>query len=139
MEEDNNEFDNEKIIINTPKIMILSNKSSLDKKLNSDDYKKVSLSDKNISAFLLDNDKNFERNVKKTNTIKFDKNDYFMKNDDNNSTTYKSSNNDDKIKKVTFSTVEVIRVKNFKRLNKLNSAPKNEEINESDNTNCIIY
>ena len=73
MEEDNNEFDNEKVIINTPKIMILSNKSSIDKKVNSDDYKKVSLSDKNVSAFLLDNDKNFERNEKKTKTVIFDK------------------------------------------------------------------
>ena len=138
MEEDN-ELDNERVIINTPKIMTLSNKSSIDKKVNSDDYKKVSLSDKNVSAFLLDNDKNFERNEKKTKTIIFDKNDFFMKNDDNNSTTYKSSNNDDKIKKVTFSTIEIIRVKNFQRLNKINSAPKKEEVNESDNTNCIIY
>ena len=138
MEEDY-ESDNEGVIINTPKIMTLSNKSSIDKKLNSDDYKKVSLSDKRVSAFLLDNDNNFERNEKKTKTVKFDGNEFFMKNDDNNSTTCKSSNNDDKIKKVTFSTIEIIRVKNFKRLNKLNSAPKNEEIHESDNTNCIIY
>jgi hypothetical protein len=138
MEEDN-ELDNERVIINTPKIMTLSNKSSIDKKLNSDDYKKVSLSDKRVSAFLLDNDNNFERNEKKTKTVKFDGNEFFMKNDDNNSTTCKSSNNDDKIKKVTFSTIEIIRVKNYKRLNKINSAPKIEEVDESDKTNCIIY
>ena len=135
MEEDN-ELDNERVIINTPKIMTLSNKSSIDKKLN---YKKVSLSDKRVSAFLLDNDNNFERNEKKTKTVKFDGNEFFMKNDDNNSTTCKSSNNDDKIKKVTFSTIEIIRVKNYKRLNKINSAPKIEEVDESDKTNCIIY
>ena len=138
MEEDY-ESDNEGVIINTPKIMTLSYKSSIDKKFNSEDYKKFSLSDKKISSFLLDNDNdNFDKNEKKNKSLIIDKNKFFMKNDDNNSTTSKSSIND-KIKKVTFSTIEIIRVKNFKRLNKLNSAPKNEEIHESDNTNCIIY
>ena len=37
-----------------------------------------------------------------------------------NSTTSINSNND-KIKKVTFSTVEIIRIKNYKQFNKLNS------------------
>ena len=141
MEEDY-ESDNEGVIINTPKIMSLSNKSSIDKNLNSDDYKKVSLSDKRVTSFLLDNDKDtdkFDRKENKNKTVIIDKSKFFVKNDDNNSTTSKSSNNDDKIKKVTFSTIEIIRVKNFKRFNKLNSSPKNEEINESDNTNCIIY
>ena len=139
MEEDYYESDNEGVIINTPKIMTLSYKSSIDKKFNSEDYKKFSLSDKKISSFLLDNDNdNFDKNEKKNKSLIIDKNKFFMKNDDNNSTTSKSSIND-KIKKVTFSTIEIIRVKNFKRLNKLNSAPKNEEIHESDNTNCIIY
>ena len=139
MEEDYYESDNEGVIINTPKIMTLSYKSSIDKKINSEDYKKFSLSDKRISSFLLYNDNdNFDKNEKKNKSLIIDKNKFFMKNDDNNSTTSKSSIND-KIKKVTFSTIEIIRVKNFKRLNKLNSAPKNEEIHESDNTNCIIY
>ena len=138
MEEDY-ESDNEGVIINTPKIMTLSNKSSIDKKINSEDYKKFSLSDKRISSFLLDNQNdNCDRIEKKNKTVIIDKNKFFMKNDDNNSTTSKSSIND-KIKKVTFSTIEIIRVKNFKRFNKLNSAPKNEEINESDNANCIMY
>ena len=138
MEEDY-ESDNEGVIINTPKIMTLSNKSSIDKKINSEDYKKFSLSDKRISSFLLENQNdNCDRIEKKNKTVIIDKNKFFMKNDDNNSTTCKSSIND-KIKKVTFSTIEIIRVKNFKRFNKLNSAPKNEEINESDNANCIMY
>ena len=136
MEEDY-ESDNKREVINSPKIMTLSNKSSIDKKLNSDDYKNVSLSDKSVSSFLLANE-NFEENEKKNKFVIIDKNKFFLKNDDNNSTTCKSSIND-KIKKVTFSTVEIIRVKNFKRLNKLNSIPKNEEVNESDNTNCVIY
>ena len=139
MEDDYYESDKEGVIITTPKIMTLLYKSSIDKKFNSEDYKKFSLSDKKISSFLLDNDNdNFDKNEKKNKSLIIDKNKFFMKNDDNNSTTSKSSIND-KIKKVTFSTIEIIRVKNFKRLNKLNSAPKNEEIHESDNTNCIIY
>ena len=136
MEEDY-ESDNERVIINTPKIMTFSNKSSIDKTINSDEYKKISLSDKRITPFLLDSD-NFNEHEKKNKTVIIDKNKFFLKNDDNNSTTSKSSIND-KIKKVTFSTVEIIRVKNFKRLNRLNSVPKNEEVNEPDNTNCTIY
>ena len=46
-----------------------------------------------------------------------------------NSTTSINSNND-KIKKVTFSTVEIIRIKNYKQFNKLNSYLANEKKNK---------
>ena len=46
-----------------------------------------------------------------------------------NSTTSITSNND-KIKKVTFSTVEIIRIKNYKQFNKLNSYLTDEKRNK---------
>ena len=46
-----------------------------------------------------------------------------------NSTTSINSNND-KIKKVTFSTVEIIRIKNYKQFNKLNSYLTDEKRNK---------
>ena len=46
-----------------------------------------------------------------------------------NSTTSINSNND-KIKKVTFSTVEIIRIKNYKQFNKLNSYLADEKRNK---------
>ena len=57
------------------------------------------------------------------------------------STTSINSNND-KIKKVTFSTVEIIRIKNYKQFNKLNSYLTDENRNKSsklkNNEMCII-
>ncbi len=47
-----------------------------------------------------------------------------------NSTTSINSNND-KIKKVTFSTVEIIRIKNYKQFNKLNSYKTDDKNNKS--------
>ena len=58
-----------------------------------------------------------------------------------NSTTSINSNND-KIKKVTFSTVEIIRIKNYKQFNKLNSYLADEKRNKSskikNNEMCCI-
>ena len=59
-----------------------------------------------------------------------------------NSTTSINSNNE-KIKKVTFSTVEIIRIKNYKQFNKLNSYLTDEKRNNSkkwkkDETCAII-
>ena len=58
-----------------------------------------------------------------------------------NSTTSINSNND-KIKKVTFSTVEIIRIKNYKQFNKLNSyladEKKNKSIKIKNNEMCCI-
>ena len=44
----------------------------------------------------------------------------------------------DKIKKVTFSTVEIIRVQNYKKYNKLNTIKRNENYNSIIDNNCII-
>ena len=60
------------------------------------------------------------------------------------STTSMSSNyNCDKIKKVTFSTVEIIRIQNIKNFNKLNSYKaddiQNNNASKDDNNNCSIF
>ena len=130
-----NEDDNEGEI-NIPKVMKLSNKSFLYKKMRLDNYKKNNLSNISVNSFL--SDTNCDNNDKLNNTVIIDKNKFFLKNEDNNSTTSKSSMND-KIKKVTFSTVEIIRVKNYKRYNKLNTAKKNENNNDSFDINCTIF
>ena len=131
----NYEDDNEGKI-NIPKVMKLSNKSFLYKKMKLDSYRKNNLSNISVKSFL--SDTNYDNNDKLNNTVIIDKNKFFLKNEDNNSTTSKSSMND-KIKKVTFSTVEIIRVKNYKRYNKLNTAKKNENYNDSFDINCTIF
>ena len=77
--------------------------------------------------------------IKLNNTAKIDKFRYNMKLEDGNSYTTKSSINY-KIKKVTFSTVEIIRVTNYKNYNKLNST-KRVDLNNSwfNNKNCLIF
>ena len=74
-------------------------------------------------------------------TIKINKYKINLKNKDINSTTTKLSNGsaNDKIKKVTFSTVEIIRVKNYKKYNKLNTSKKNENISFNLDNKCKIY
>ena len=44
----------------------------------------------------------------------------------------------DKIKKVTFTTVEIIRVDNYKKYNKLNTFKKKENYNSFIDDNCTI-
>ena len=74
-------------------------------------------------------------------TIKINKNKINLKNKDINSTTTKLSNGsvNEKIKKVTFSTVEIIRVKNYKKYNKLNTSKKNEHTSFNLDDKCAIY
>ena len=74
-------------------------------------------------------------------TIKINKNKINLKNKDINSTTTKLSNGsvNEKIKKVTFSTVEIIRVKNYKKYNKLNTSKKNENTSFNLDDKCAIY
>ncbi len=127
--------------INVPKIMNLSNKTLIEKKLEYIDHKRKNVSSTNLQELLscdIIND-NDEDNNKINTTITYDKNKFWFKNEDNsNSTTSKSSSNDLKIKKVTFSTVEIIRVKNYKRYNKINTAKKNEEVEDEFNK-CILF
>ena len=60
-----------------------------------------------------------------------------LKRTDSNSTTSINTNTD-KIKRVTFSTVEIIRIKNFKRFNKLNSYTNDEIKYEKNNNNYLM-
>ena len=124
--------------INLPKIMKVSNKSLLEKKIELKDYKIKNNSSNNVNDLLLGYNLADNYNEKKNNNFACDKNKFWFKNEDNNSTTAKSSN-EDKIKKVTFSTVEIIRVKNYKRYNLLNTVKKKEEEDDEENNNCIMF
>ena len=136
------EFDDEpEGEINIPKVMDLSNKCSINstnKKFNSSIFqKRRSLSTTTAPSFI--SNYSFYGKGLINNSPIIDKNKFFMKNEDNNSTTSKSSFND-KIKKVTFSTVEIIRVKNYKRYNKMNASKKVENEEDSgENINCLIF
>ena len=136
--------------INVPKIMNLSNKTLIEKKLEYIDHKRKNVSSTNLQELLscdIIND-NDEDNNKINTTITYDKNKFWFKNEDNsNSTTSKSSSNDLKIKKVTFSTVEIIRVEKYKKYNIMNTVSKTciqknmEEVKNknSDQTSCLIF
>ena len=71
-------------------------------------------------------DKKDNKLYKPMNSLEINKHRVKLKRTDSNSTTSINTNTD-KIKKVTFSTVEIIRIKNFKKFNKSNSYT-NEEI-----------
>ncbi len=60
-----------------------------------------------------------------------------LKRTESNSTTSVNTNTE-KIKRVTFSTVEIIRIKNFKRFNKLNSYTNDEIKYEKNNNNYLM-
>ena len=79
-------------------------------------------------------------NIKKNKTMKNEKYKYNIKTEDVNSITTKSSINY-KLKKVTFSTVEIIRVTNYKRYNKFNSYKRADFNNFSwfYHKNCFIF
>ena len=65
-----------------------------------------------------------------------------LKRTDTDSTTSVNTNSE-KIKKVTFSTVEIIRIQNYKQFNKLNSYRSDEIKYEKNNwnlsDNCSIF
>ena len=133
--EENYDVENEEII-NIPKIMSLSNILSEEKKLKLKKDRTRNLSFSGIHSFLSVIDLKANHKFNKTDT--FDKN---IKNR-HNSITYRPSINE-KNKKVTFTNVEVIRVKNYKKYNKLNSSKKKEEeeinINNNSGFNCILF
>ena len=125
-------------VINIPKVMKLSSISLIEKKLRLKGYKKKSISTTTLPTLSLYDD-NFDDNDKLNTSIIYDRNKISLKNEDNNSTKSKSPVKDDKIKRVTFSSVEIIRVKNFKRYNKLNTAKKNEEEVDDEYNTCILF
>jgi hypothetical protein len=76
-------------------------------------------------------------------TSRINKNKINLKNEDgisiSESTKVSRGSINYKIKKVTFSTVEIIRIENYKKYNKLNTAKKSENYKiESDNY-CIMF
>ena len=134
--EENYDVENEEII-NIPKIMSLSDLLSEEKKLKLNKQKTRNLSISSVNSYLSYNDLNDNEKFNKNDII--DKN---IRNRHSNSITSRSSL-DEKNKKVTFTNVEVIRVKNYKRYNKLNTSKKNEEEeiknNNSSDFNCILF
>ena len=79
---------------------------------------------------------------KPMNTIEINKHRVKLKRTESNSTTSVNTNTE-KIKRVTFSTVEIIRIQNFKQFNRLNSY-KYDEIKIEKNSwsltdNCGIF
>ena len=79
---------------------------------------------------------------KPLDTMEFNKHRVKLKRTDTDSTTSVNTNTE-KIKKVTFSTVEIIRIQNHKQFNRLNSY-KNDEIkfekkNWKLSDNCSVF
>ena len=83
----------------------------------------------------------FQPDDKLSLTTRIDKNKLCLKKEDFTSATTKLSAGsiNDKIKRVTFSTVEIIRVENYKKYNKLNTVKKNEINKASMDNNCILF
>ena len=125
--------------INVPKSLNISNKFFIDQspKYRHLRQNSLNLSKPKTSPNLIETD--FKNKDIFNNTVKIDKYKNYLKTEDNNSTTTKTSMHD-KLKKVTFSTVEIIRVANYKKYNKLNSIKKigNEEENIYDKI-CSIF
>ena len=131
----NDELENEEKI-NYPKIInlqsqLLSNKKN---KLSlKDDQNNIDNDD--LNSIISKDD--FEEKVKINNPLIKFKNKTNKKSEDNISTTIKSSNND-KIKNVTFSTVEIIRVESYKQYYKINTIKK-KDIKFLEGKNCFIF
>ena len=133
----NNEKETEEGIVNKIPLSInISNKFLCDKKSPMSHLRKNSLTIKTIEIanFLPENE--YSKNSI-LNTVRVEKYKYNLKFEDSNSTATKSSIND-KIKKVTFSTVEIIRIANYKAYNKLNTVKKNDNISRDNYNNCLI-
>ena len=134
-----NEFDTDEGIINKIPISInISNKFLSESKSCLKHYRKNSIVIKRINIPNKFSEKDFNNDIL-NNTVRYDKYKYNIKSEDSNSTTSKSSMND-KLKKVTFSTVEIIRVANYKKYNKVNTIKKNINNNTwLTEQNCIIF
>ena len=137
---DENEIESEGIINNIPKSINISNKFASEKRPKSVHFRVNSL-DLNKNIFLNKlSDKEFQSDDDLNRTIKIQSSKYNFKIEDNNSTASKSSS-EDKLKKVTFSTVQIIRVANYKKYNKVNTIKRNENnnSNQSDEEKCIVF
>ena len=134
----NNEI--EEGIINIPKAMNITNQFFTHLKPKNLLLRQNSLFSNMKKAPFILKEKVFRNRDILSKTTKIDKYRYNMKIEDNLSTTTKDSNHD-KLKKVTFSIVEIIRVENYKKYNKLNYIKKveNENINDSYYKICSIF
>ena len=134
----NNEI--EEGIVNIPKSMNITNQFLTYQKQKNLLFRQNSLSSNMMKAPFILKEKDFRNRDILNNTTKIDDYRFKMKIEDNLSTTTKASNHD-KLKKVTFSIVEIIRVENYKKYNKLNYIKKveNENRNESYNKICSIF
>ena len=127
----------EGIINNIPNSINISNKF-IDEKKSSSSLNNLIQNISSLNSPIKLTEKDFKNNHI-YNTDKHDKYKYSLKFEDSNSATTKYSIND-KIKKVTFSTVEIIRVANYKKYNKLNNIKKGELNNSWINEiNCSIF
>ena len=133
------EKESEEGIINmVPKSINIYNKFLCDKKTTPHKfYKKNSLSINTLNIPSNIGEKDYSKNSI-LNTVRVDKYKYKLKFEDSNSTATKSSIND-KLKKVTFSTVEIIRVENYKKYNKLNAIKKSINNSWIDYNDCLIF
>ena len=127
-------------IVNIPKAMNITNQFFTFQKPKNIFFRQNSISSNMMKTPFILKEKDFVNRDILNKTTKIDKYRFNMKIEDNISTTTKDSNYD-KIKKVTFSTVEIIRVENYKKYNKLNYIKKveNENINESYYKICSIF
>ena len=141
-----NEVNKEGIINNIPKSINISNKFIIEKKQQLIPEKKPPVKHFRRNSLII-NKLRISKSPKISNDLlKKDLKDNnilvnsIVKSEDFNSITTKSTIND-KLKKVTFSTIEIIRIQNYKKFNKLNSTKKIENIyyNNSENNDCIIY
>ena len=134
----NNEKETEEGIVNKIPLSInISNKFLGDKSSPYSHLRKKSLTISTLDiANILPENEYSDNSI--LNTVRVEKYKYNLKFEDSNSTATKSSIND-KIKKVTFSTVEIIRVANYKAYNKLNTIRKNDNIPWANYNNCLIF
>ena len=116
------------------------NNNNINNNLKSSFYKKNTLCFDTKNNFHFLKEKDIQPKDKYNLAEKLDKNKFNLNEDINSETTSTKSLNDKiKIKKVTFSTIEIIRVEKYKKHNKLNSIKKNDNYKDSLNTNCILF
>ena len=127
--------------INIPKITTIHTKFLEDKNIQIPFYRINSLQTKTKNIELDLKDCDFKSGDKLDCSTKTKTYRNSLKSEDNSSYTTKLSMGsiNDKIKKVTFSTVEIIRIENFKRYNKMNTLKKNENNITSTDSNCILF
>jgi hypothetical protein len=132
----NNEIEEGRI--NVPKSLNISNKFFIDHNPKCRHFRQNSLNLNNLKASPNLYQSDFKNKDILNNTVKIDKYKNYLKTEDNNSTTTKTSVHD-KLKKVTFSTVEIIRVANYKKYNKLNSIKKIGSEEKTYDEICSIF